>query len=261
MLSPDEVVHGYIGSRALHREFETPYFAEPENFSGIGTLSFNATGADDLSTAQRKARLRRWQEAFPSLSARYLVLAGRHLDQETFDCAVQVKGLEILIVYQSQINCIDAIADASNLLGVQLKSSKAIRSYDPLSGLAKIKSIVLDNPKNIKNLNFLQKIPQLEDFSLRHHADKRLVLDSLLPLKSLNYLQRVELMGDFHMLHSGLSPLYGLSMLENARISYDFKASEYAELRERTPSLWCGSPFDLESIAEFAAAERKVLSS
>jgi len=192
MLTPDEVVHGYIGSRQAKRMFDTPYFANPDDFDGTETLGFNAVGADDLSPSQRRARLVRWRQAFPSLSARHLVLAGRSLDQETFDCALQTRGLETLVVYQSRIQNIEAVAQAPALLAVRIKSSKPVQGYEPLGQLPRLKSMVLDNPKNLGSLCFLQHVPQLEELSIFHSADRRLVLESLLPLRSLTRLQRLE---------------------------------------------------------------------
>ena len=252
MLTPDEVVHGYIGARAAERTFETPYFDDPDDFNGAETLSFNAVGADDMSPSQRRARLVRWQQAFPLLSARHLVLAGRSLDQDTFDCALQVRGLETLVVYQSRIENIDAIARASGLLAVRIKSSRPVQGYEPLGRLPRLKSIVLDNPKNLGSLCFLEHVPQLEELSILHDADRSLVLDSLLPLRSLTRLQRLVLGGAFKVRDGGLSPLHGLPMLENAHIGIYFAEEEFRTLRERTPSLWCGTPFDQGLIAEFA---------
>lgn len=249
MLTPNEIVDGYIGARARSGVLHAGPYVYPEDFDRSETLSFNSSFPEGFSSAKRKQRAARWREAFPYMSARNLVLAGRGLDQETFDAATQVKGLEVLVVYQSRIDNIESISNATTLIGIRIKSSKTIASYGPLGRLANLRSLTLDNPKFLSNLDFMQSLPLIADFSIFHDPDSWLVVDSLSPLQKLHHLQRIFLSG-VKVADGGLRPLHALPRLENAMLSYVFKASEFADLRASTPSLRLGSPFEAGLIAE-----------
>jgi len=250
MLTPDEVIDGYIGARERSGALHASYCSVPDDYDGSGTLGFNASGEDGLSSLKKKRRTEQWTEAFPSLSARYVVLAGRRLDQATFDAATQVKGLEVLVVYQSCIESLGSVANAQSLVGVRVKSSKAISGYSALARLSSLRSLTLDNPKGLTNLEFADALTGLEDLSIFHNPDQWLLLDSLRPLSNLKHLQRLVLSG-VKVASDGLKPLHGLPHLQNARLSYVFKASEFTELLSATPSLEYGSAFEKHLIAEY----------
>ncbi|NJB93260.1 hypothetical protein [Xanthomonas arboricola] len=250
MLTSDEIINGYIGARERSGVLHAGPYIYPEDFAGFETLSFNASAPDGFSATKNRQRIGRWREAFPYMSARHLVLAGPRLDQETFDAAIQVKGLEILVVYQSSIEGIESIPDAAALIGARIRSSKTVLSYEPLSQLPKLRSLTLDNPKRLTKIDFMESLPLVEDFSVFHSPDSWLILDNLSPLKGLSHLQRIFLSG-VKISNGGLSPLHGLPRLENAMLSYVFKASEFANFRAATPTLRHGSPFRADLIAEF----------
>ncbi|MNM34991.1 hypothetical protein D3C81_456530 [compost metagenome] len=250
MLAPHEVIDGYIGARARAGTLHSAHYVYPEDFDGSGTLAFNSSGPDNISGARRKRRIEQWREAFPSLSAKHVVLAGPRLDQETFDAATKVKGLEILVVYQSSIESIESISNACSLVGARIRSSRKISSYTPLSELPNLRSLTLDNPKSLTSIDFVKSLPLLEDFSIFHTPDSWMLIDSLWPLRCLRHLQRV-LVSGVKVSHDGLRPLYGLPLLENAQLSYVFKADEFAELVASTPTLRHGSAFQKHLIAEY----------
>jgi len=250
MLTSDEIVDGYIGARERSGAFHSGPYVYPEDFDGTETLSFNASCPEGLSNARNRLRIGRWREALPCMSAKHLVLAGPRLNQEIFDAATQVKGLEILVVYQSNIESIDSISNAPALVGTRLKSSKPISSYDPLDQLPSLRSLTLDNPKGLSNLDFMTSLHAIEDFSIFHSPDSWLIVDSLSPLQGLQQLQRIFLSG-VKISKGSLRPLHGLPRLENVMLSHVFKASEFADLRATTPALRQGSPFREDLIAEF----------
>jgi len=117
MLTFDEIVDGYIGARERSGALHSGPYVYPEDFHGTETLSFNAACPEDLSNAKNRLRVGRWREALPCMSARHLVLVGPRLNQEIFDAATQVKGLEILVVYQSSVESTESISDAYALIG------------------------------------------------------------------------------------------------------------------------------------------------
>ena len=250
MLTSNEIVDGYIGARERSGALHSGPYVYPEDFDGTDTLSFNASCPDGLSSAKNRLRIGRWSEALPCMSAKHLVLAGPRLNQEIFAAATQVKGLEILVVYQSSVESIESISNASTLIGTRLKSSKSISSYDPLGKLHNLRSLTLDNPKGLNKLDFMTSLPAIEDFSIFHSPDSWLTVDSLSPLQGLQRLQRIFLSG-VKVSKGGLRPLHGLPRLENAMLSYVFKASEFADFRAATPALRQGSPFKADLIAEF----------
>ncbi|WP_153066221.1 MULTISPECIES: hypothetical protein [Xanthomonas] len=250
MLTSDEVVDGYIGARERSGALQSGPYVYPEDFGGTETLSFNASCPESLSTAKNRVRIGRWREALPCMSAKHLVLAGPRLNQEVFDAATQVKGLEILVVYQSCVESIESISNATSLVATRLKSSKPISSYDSIGQLPSLRSLTLDNPKGLSKLDFMTSLPALEDFSIFHGPDSWLTVDSLSPLQDLKRLQRIFLSG-VKVSKGGLCPLHGLPRLENALLSYVFKASEFVDFRAATPALRQGSPFRADLIAEF----------
>ena len=250
MLTSDEIVDGYIGARERSGALHAGPYVYPDEFDGTETLSFNASAPGGFSSAKNRQRISQWREALPYMSAKNLVLAGPRLNQETFDAATQVKGLEILVVYQSSIESIESISNASALIGTRIKSSKPISSYDPLGQLPNLRSVTLDNPKCLSNLGFMATLLAIEDFSIFHSPDSWLIIDSLSPLQDLQQLQRIILSG-VKISKGGLRPLHGLPRLENAMLSYVFKASEFADFRATTPALRQGSPFRADLIAEF----------
>ena len=250
MLTSDEIVDGYVGTRERSGALHSGPYVYPEDFDGTETLSFNASCPEGLSSTKNRLRIDRWREALPCMSAKHLVLAGPRLNQAVFDAATQVKGLEILVVYQSSVESIESISNASALIGTRIKSSKPVSSYDPLGQLPHLRSLILDNPKGLSKLDFMTSLPAMEDFSIFHSPDSWLIVDSLSPLQGLQQLQRICLRG-VKISKGGLRPLYGLPRLENAMLSYVFKASEFADFRAATPALRQGSPFRADLIAEF----------
>ena len=250
MLTSDEIVDGYVGTRERSGALHSGPYVYPEDFDGTETLSFNASCPEGLSSTKNRLRIDRWREALPCMSAKHLVLAGPRLNQAVFDAATQVKGLEILVVYQSSVESIESISNASALIGTRIKSSKPVSSYDPLGQLPHLRSLTLDNPIGLGNLDFMTSLSTIEDFSIFHSPDSWLIVDSLSPLQGLQQLQRICLRG-VKISKGGLRPLYGLPRLENAMLSYVFKASEFADFRAATPALRQGSPFRADLIAEF----------
>lgn len=250
MLTSDEIVDGYIGARERSGALYAGPYVYPEDFDGADTLSFNASCPEGLPSAKNRLRISRWKEALPGMSAKHLVLAGPRLDQQVFDAATQVKGLEILVLYQSSVESIESISSASALIGARLKSSKPISNYDPLGQLPNLRSLVLDNPKCLRKIDFMASLSAIEDFSIFYGADSWLTVDSLLPLQGLQRLQRICLSG-VKIAEGGLLPLHGLPQLENAILSYVFKVGEFADFLAATPTLRQGSPFRADLIAEF----------
>ncbi|WP_153065435.1 hypothetical protein [Xanthomonas campestris] len=252
MLTSDEIVDGYIGARERSGAFHSGPYVYPEDFHGAETLGFNASCPEGLSSSKNHLRIGRWKEALPCIAAKHLVLAGPRLTQEIFDAATQVKGLEILVVYQSSVENIESISNASALIGARLKSSKSISSYSPLGQLPNLTSLTLDNPKGLSTLDFMTSLSSIQDFSIFHRPDSWLVVDNLLPLQGLQQLQRICLSG-VKISKGGLLPLHGLPKLENALLSYVFTAGEFADFRASTPTLRQGSPFRVDLTAEFCA--------
>ena len=142
MLSPEELQSGYFGSRQLAGVFPTP-ISELAAYNQEEILSLSCTQLNLSATMQKKV-VREWVAALPKLPIKHLLFWSK-VDQELFDAAVQIPGLESLYIKWSSIKSIEAIKQCKTLKALHIGSSPSLTGLNNLRELGALFSLTLEN--------------------------------------------------------------------------------------------------------------------
>lgn len=245
MLLPEELQHGYWGARRLAGLLPTRVIRNPEELHNVEALRIACTQTGLSSTEQRKL-VKRWCQVLPQVKAKTLMFETK-LNQELFDAATQVQGLQALYIKWSQIRAVDPIKECKSLIALEIGSSPSLTGLFNLRTLPNLKSLRLENVREAQNLDFVLGMKTLEEFGICGSVWTIQRLDNLWPLKDLDNLQLLWLIGA-RVLYDGLRPLHGHRKLTALKSSFYFSKSEFFALRSATPSLKFGSPFEEDKI-------------
>jgi len=248
MLSSEELRHGYWGARRLAGDFPDTPVVHPDEFKGADTLVLACTQTSLTTTEQRKL-VKAWCALLPQLPLKTLMFTTK-VNQELFDAATRIKGLDALNIKWSSIKSISSIADCGSLTALNLGSSPSLTGLDHLTSLARLRSLCIENVREAQDLAFVQGLTGLEEFGASGSMWTDLKIESLWPLKEMHSLELLWLIGA-KVLKDGLLPLHGLESLTTLNCAYHFRGSEFAALRAATPTLRFGSPFEHEMIEQY----------
>jgi len=248
MLTNEELKHGYWGARRLAGALPDIPVVHPDEFKGGDTLVLACTQTN-LATSEQRRLVKAWCVSLPQLKLKTLMFTTK-VNQELFDAAVQVKGLDALSIKWSSIKSISSIVDCASLTALNLGSSPSLTGLDHLTGLARLRSLCIENVREAQDLAFVQGLHGLEEFGASGSMWTDLKIESLWPLNQMHGLELLWLVGA-KVLRDGLLPLHGLRSLTTLNCAYNFRGSEFAALRAATPSLRFGSPFEHEMIEQY----------
>lgn len=242
----DEPQMGYWGSRRLAERPSA--ITRPDEFTGGDELILACTQTGLPATEQRKL-VKTWCALLPQLQLKTLVFASK-VNQELFDAATQVKGLDALKIKWSSIQSVESAADCTALTVLDIGSSPSLTGLAHLSRLPNLKVLLIENVKEAQDLSFAADLDGLVEFGASGSMWSEQKIDSLRPLGSLQELQILWLMNS-KVLNDGLAPLHTLPRLTTLHCAFNFRASEFAALRAAAPSLKFGSPFEYRLIEQY----------
>lgn len=202
-----------------------------------------------LAAAEQRKLVKAWCGLLPQLQLKTLIFSTK-VNQELFDAATQVKGLDALDIKWSNIKSIASVTDCKSLTVLEIGSSPSLTGLMCLAQLPRLRVLHVENVKESQDLAFAASLTGLEEFGAAGGMWNDLKIESLWPLKDLQKLEILSLVSA-KVLKDGFVPLYGLRRLTTLKCAYYFRASEFAALRAAVPSLRFGSPFEHELIKRY----------
>lgn len=232
-LPHDELVFGYWPARQLRGDIPPPV-REPSQYSGSCTLNVACTQTG-LPKSRQDRLIDEWCNLLPKLPIRTLVFSSK-VPQRLFEAACAVPRLESLSVKWSAIASLDAISSATSLRSLFLGSSPGVACLDPLSSLAGLEHLFIENVADPVDLSFVKELGRLREFGLSASRGRKLKVRTLDPLGSLTQLELLWLVS-LQVQQGGLTPLYALRNLASLRSTIKASSTELRQLCAAVPTL------------------------
>lgn len=249
MLSTDEVQKGYWGSRRVAGALPSESITHPDQLAPDADALILACTQTRLSASEQRKLVRTWCALLPQLPLKTLMFTTK-VNQELFDAATRIKGLQALSIKWSSIRSVASVAECQSLVALDIGSSPSMTGLPHLARLPMLRSLRLENVREAADLSFVEGLTDLQEFGASGSMWTDLKIDSLWPLKDMHGLELLWLTGA-RVMNDGLVPLHGLRSLTTLHCAYNFRASEFAALRAATPSLKYGSPFEQQLIEKY----------
>lgn len=232
-LPHDELVFGYWPARQLRGDIPPPV-REPGQYPGSSVLNVACTQTG-LPKSRQEELVDEWCSQLPKLPIRTLVFSSK-VPQRLFDAACSVPQLEALSVKWSAITSLVALSQATSLRALFLGSSPGVTSLDPLSSLAGLEHLFIENVQDPVDLSFVKGLANLREFGLSASRGRKLQVRTLEPLGSLTQLEILWLVS-LQVQQGGLNPLHSLRNLASLRTTIRASSTELRELCAAVPTL------------------------
>lgn len=231
-MNEEQLRYGYWPSRELAGRFP-PAIRYPGQYDGAHILSLACTQTALAPSAQRRL-VREWCDLLPTLGVRTLLFRSR-VNQDLFEAAVRIEGLEALFIKWSSIKAIDSIRRSTALQSLYIGDSPSLVGLRYLAELPLLRHLFVSGVREASDLGFAERLTGLEEFGISGGGTKQRI-DSLRPLGNLRALRLLWLV-NIRVMDEGLMPLHGLQGLQSLRTSMGPENPEVAALRAAVPGL------------------------
>ena len=190
----------------------------------------------ELSASRQRALVAEWCTVLPTLSGIRLLWLTSKAPQSLFEAACQVPDLEGLYVKWSGVRRLDALLSADRLRYFHLGSSTSLESIAPLASCTELKSLGLENIKQIGDLEPIGALSRLEGLAVEGSTWTTQYVDTLEPVGRLTELRYLSL-ANLKARDRTLRPLFALRKLQRFRAATWWDEGERAELMRANPAL------------------------
>ncbi len=247
MMAEDQIRKGYWGEK--WQTLPDP-IREVKEYQGEDTLGVSCTQL--LGTMTYKQRIvSEWCEAMPHLGAVKTLCFHTRVNQRLFDAACLMPNLEALYVKWGGIKSVASLLGCTKLRVLHLGSNPGIQDIDQLQNLFQLQALQIENVPGASHLEFVAGLANLEILGIDGSMWSTQFVESLEPLKNLPHLKYLSLINT-KVRNGGLLPLLHIKSLVNIRTSLFFTAEDFAALRSGLPLLAYGTPFDEDTIRQYA---------
>jgi hypothetical protein len=238
-LSNRQIKRGFWYFRPLWR-FPPENITRIDEYRGGAKLSIACTQLN-VSSNDQKNIVRQWCVRLPELSkVKYLWFNSR-VNQELFDAACEMPGLEGLYIKWSGIKSIDSLRLCSSLKYLHIGSSAQVENADILSEMTKLIVLELEDIKKMQDLSPIRQLNRLEGLAVEGSMQATHVVDSLEPIAELTGLKYLFLT-NLKTKDDTLLPLQSLNTLVNLQTAWWWADEEFKILKDSLPNLKYGNP-------------------
>lgn len=207
----------------------------PEDYDGGPNLQLN-WDLGRVDDADKRKAVRQWIARFPALPQLRRLYLWSHVNQSLFDAVCGSGRLECLVIKWSSIRRLDAIRNQEHLRWLALGSSTRLESLQPLTALARLTHLELENLKKIEDFAPLTALRSLESLAVTGSMWTRQKVGSLQPFGEMTWLRALAV-DTTHV--ESLRPLARLRNLESLGIGGRLPMQEYAWLSAKLPHTRC----------------------
>ena len=261
MLSAEEIQNGYWVANGWPETFLKP-ITEVSEYAGQEILSIAYARQNDTAS-QRKKRVKQWCDLLPRLKIRMLNFHA--MNQELFDAATQIEGLEALCTGSGRLKTIESVVHCTTLKSLTITTCPSVTGLVFLKQLPYLIILAIENVQEAQDLRFLSSLITIEDFSICGSLWTTQKVNDLWPLTELQNLQVLRFFST-RVLDDGLSPLHHLKNLVKILCDLNYSKAEFKALREALPILKYGTPIDypdpiarIEELKRYYAEQMKTV--
>lgn len=131
-------------------------------------------------------------------------LAVNKLKPKHWECIVQLKRLEKLILLGASISELVGINSLSNLRSLRLAALRRISTLDPLEGLRQLDHLVVDTCRKVEKIDPISKLANLRAISLDNLDE----IESVASISEISTLVAFSFSGSTNVLDGDLESLY-----------------------------------------------------
>lgn len=240
-MTKDQIKNGFWYYRPKE-SFPPKCVMFPEHHKSKNNRLNLACTQTNLGSYKQKKLVRQWCELLPNLKLKYLWFSSR-VNQELFEAACIIKGLEGLYIKWSGIKKLDSINKLTNLRYLHIGPSVQIESIDCLSELKQLVIFEIENFKKINNLAPIGEMSNLAGLNISGSMETTQYVDSLEPLVKLKKLEYLFL-ANLKARDKNLRVLSTIKTLQNLTAALWWSSEDFEFLKNSLPNLKYGTPLD-----------------
>lgn len=143
----------------------------------------------------RKELEKKWLETLPKLDSVKTLSVRHRVNQEFFEAICNMKNLEHLHFWTSQVENISSISKLKKLQRLDLDNFSRLNDISPILKLKNLQLLSIQNSFKVENYELIGKMTQLKGLRLGGDsiAPKNLRIKSLKPFNNLKKLQHLDL--------------------------------------------------------------------
>ena len=154
MLSAEEIQNGYWVANGWPETFLKP-ITEVSEYAGQEILSIAYARQNDTAS-QRKKRVKQWCDLLPRLKIRMLNFHA--MNQELFDAATQIEGLEALCTGSGRLKTIESVVHCTTLKSLTITTCPSVTGLVFLKQLPYLIILAIENVQEAQDLRFLSSL-------------------------------------------------------------------------------------------------------
>ncbi|AZI32862.1 leucine-rich repeat domain-containing protein [Kaistella carnis] len=186
---------------------------------------FSVDFDNNISTKEKKKIIAEWLETLQILN-RVKSLSVRHkVDSTFFNAICQIKNLENLEIWNSNITDISQISKLINLKRLDLKGFSNLTDLSPISKIQNIRKLSIEKCFKIDNYEHVSELKNLNGLQINGDmfAPKKSKLNNIEFIKFLNNLEHLDLL-NCNILSKNFTPIADLKNIR--RLDLDSKIDE-----------------------------------